>query len=41
MELVEGETLKGPLPVEKAVEYAGQILEALDAAHNKALCTAS
>ena len=28
MELVEGEPLKGPLPIEKAVEYAGQILEA-------------
>ena len=28
MELVEGEPLKGPLPVEKAVEYAGQILDA-------------
>jgi eukaryotic-like serine/threonine-protein kinase len=35
MELVEGEPLKGPLPVEKAVEYAGQILDALDAAHQK------
>ena len=32
MELVEGAPLKGPLPVEKAVEYAGQILDALDAA---------
>jgi Tol biopolymer transport system component len=37
MELVEGEPLKGPLPVEKAVEYAGQILDALDAAHNKGI----
>jgi serine/threonine-protein kinase len=37
MELVEGEPLKGPLPVEKAVEYAGQILDALDAAHKKGI----
>jgi serine/threonine protein kinase len=37
MELVEGEPLKGPLPVEKAVEYAGQILDALDAAHRKGI----
>ena len=35
MELVEGTPLKGPMPVEKAVEYAGQILDALDAAHRK------
>src|SRR6185503_7920007 len=27
MELVEGAPLKGPMPIEKAVEYAGQILE--------------
>jgi serine/threonine protein kinase len=37
MEYVEGEPLKGPLPVEKAVEYGGQILDALDAAHRKAI----
>ena len=37
MELVEGEPLKGPLPIEKAVEYAGQILDALDAAHKKGI----
>src|SRR5262249_53279947 len=37
MELVEGEPLKGPLSVEKAVEYAGQILDALDAAHKKSI----
>jgi serine/threonine protein kinase len=37
MEFVEGEPLKGPLPVEKAVEYACQILDALDAAHRKAI----
>ena len=33
MEYVEGQPLKGPLPVERAVEYALQILDALDAAH--------
>jgi len=37
MEFVEGVPLKGPLPVEKAVEYAGQILDALDAAHRKGI----
>src|SRR5215470_9906819 len=33
MEYVEGQPLKGPLPVERAAEYARQILDALDAAH--------
>jgi predicted Ser/Thr protein kinase len=33
MEYVEGQPLKGPLPLERAVEYARQILDALDAAH--------
>src|SRR5712692_4807848 len=37
MEYVEGSPLKGPLPLEKAVEYAGQILDALDAAHQKGI----
>jgi Tol biopolymer transport system component/predicted Ser/Thr protein kinase len=37
MELVEGIPLKGPLPLEKAIEYAGQILDALDAAHKKGI----
>src|SRR5712692_4869687 len=37
MEYVDGTPLKGPLPLERAVEYAGQILEALDAAHHKAI----
>ena len=37
MELVEGVALAGPLGVEKAVEYAGQILDALDAAHKKGI----
>ena len=37
MELVDGTPLKGPLPLEKAMEYAGQILDALDAAHRKGI----
>ncbi len=37
MELVEGEPLAGPLPVEKAVKYALQILDALEAAHSKGI----
>jgi len=37
MEYIEGTPLKGPLPVEKAVEYSGQILDALDAAHSKGI----
>jgi len=37
MEFVEGTPLKGPLPIDKAVEYAGQILDALDAAHRKGI----
>jgi serine/threonine protein kinase len=35
MEFVEGERLTGPLSSQRAVEYAGQILDALDAAHRK------
>src|SRR5580658_4218453 len=35
MELVEGQTLRGPMPVEQALRYAGQIAEALSAAHEK------
>src|SRR5712691_7111460 len=37
MELIEGTPLKGPLSVENAVAYAGQILDALDAAHGKGI----
>jgi Tol biopolymer transport system component/predicted Ser/Thr protein kinase len=37
MEYVEGTPLQGPLPLERAVEYAGQILDALDAAHQKGI----
>jgi eukaryotic-like serine/threonine-protein kinase len=37
MELVDGSPLSGPLPLEKAVEYAAQILDALAAAHRKGI----
>ena len=37
MELVEGETLRGPLPVEKALDYARQVADALEAAHHKGI----
>src|SRR6202140_536957 len=37
MEYIEGTPLKGPLPVEKTLEYAGQIVGALDAAHAKGI----
>src|SRR5215472_4684190 len=35
MEFVEGGPLKGPLPLAKAVEHAGEILDALEAAHRQ------
>jgi serine/threonine protein kinase len=35
MEYIEGVPLKGPLPLDKVLEYAGQIASALDAAHAK------
>jgi serine/threonine-protein kinase len=35
MELVEGETLKGPLPLATALDYARQVGDALEAAHEK------
>src|SRR6202140_6015523 len=37
MELVEGETLKGPLPIETTLNYARQIADALEAAHEKGI----
>jgi serine/threonine protein kinase len=37
MELVEGEELKGPVPVGTAIEYARQIARALEAAHEKGI----
>jgi len=33
LELVEGEDLRGPMPVKQALEYARQVAEALEAAH--------
>src|SRR5262250_3121464 len=37
MELVEGEPLRGPLPLETALDYARQIADALEAAHEKGI----
>ncbi|HYI97240.1 MAG TPA: protein kinase [Bryobacteraceae bacterium] len=37
LEFVDGETLRGPLPVEIALDYARQIADALEAAHNKGI----
>jgi len=37
MELVEGETLSGPVPVATALDYARQIADALEAAHEKGI----
>ena len=37
MELVPGETLQAPLPLETALNYAKQIAEALEAAHEKGI----
>ena len=37
MEYIEGEPLKGPIPVAQALKYAVQICDALDAAHKKGI----
>ena len=37
MELVEGENLKSPLPIETVIAYAKQVAEALEAAHEKGI----
>jgi eukaryotic-like serine/threonine-protein kinase len=37
MELIDGEPVKGPLPVAKAIACANQILDALAAAHKKGI----
>jgi len=37
MELIEGEAPKGPLPLDTALDYAGQIAEALAAAHERGI----
>jgi len=36
-EYIEGEPLKGPLPLDRALDYAAQICDALDAAHSKGI----
>src|SRR5271168_3326390 len=37
MELIEGESPKGPLPLDEALKIAHQIADALDAAHEKGI----
>jgi serine/threonine protein kinase len=37
MEYIEGRPLRGPLPLDKTIEYAKQILDALDAAHRRGI----
>jgi Tol biopolymer transport system component len=37
MELIEGEPLKGPLPLETVLDYARQIADALEAAHERGI----
>src|SRR6202044_3858477 len=37
MELVDGEMLKGPVPLQTAMNYAAQIADALEAAHEKGI----
>jgi serine/threonine protein kinase len=37
MEYIEGQTLKGPLPLDQVLQYATQICDALDAAHRKGI----
>jgi serine/threonine-protein kinase len=37
LELVEGETPKGPLPLDRVLDYALQIAEGLEAAHRKGI----
>ena len=37
MELVEGDSPKGPLPLQEALRIARQIAQALEAAHEKGI----
>jgi len=37
LELVEGETLRGPLPIETALDYAHQVAQALETSHGKGI----
>ena len=41
MEYVEGGNLSSPLPLETALNYARQIAEAVEAAHERAWCIAT
>jgi serine/threonine protein kinase len=37
MEYVDGEPLKGPLPLDRVLEYSSQVCDALDAAHRQGI----
>ncbi|MBV9181357.1 MAG: serine/threonine-protein kinase [Acidobacteria bacterium] len=37
LELVDGENLRGPLPLDRALEYARQVAEGLEAAHEQGI----
>jgi len=37
MEYIEGQPIKGPLPLDQVLKYAAQICDALDAAHHKGI----
>ena len=37
MELIEGDPLRGPLPIDQALDYARQIADALEAAHERGI----
>src|ERR1700746_3581609 len=37
MEYIDGAPLKGPLPLDQALKFVGQICDALDAAHRKGI----
>jgi serine/threonine protein kinase len=37
MELLDGQPIKGPLALDKLIQYAGQICDALNAAHSKGI----
>src|ERR1051326_3329039 len=37
MEYIQGRTLRGPLPLDQALQYAIQICEAMQAAHEKGI----